>query len=112
MNFAKQLRDLAEEALAFIHEKAKGGIVFYEPDYDDDGYMEKLYECPRATSVTKHGFYLEYAVTSLHIDETGEVVAKGVEITEGDGELDEYISTLPDSEIIYIAHALEFPAEI
>jgi hypothetical protein len=63
-DFFKRINTVVVEAIEFISQAAikKGKITFYEGEGEDD---DAFYDLPTITSVSKHGFYDQFAIIGL-----------------------------------------------
>ncbi len=65
-NFEERLENIAQEALDFIKTNVKKGkTIIFLTDKEREKNENALYELPIASKVTKHGFYDEFAITSI-----------------------------------------------
>jgi len=79
--FLERIRSIYAEAKEFIKQKLEengGNIIFLMEDEDGEYDTELMLECPSASNVVKHGFYVEYSIVELKLVD-GEVKMKLIE---------------------------------
>jgi hypothetical protein len=105
--FVSELLELQSRALEYIRSiLKKRGTEYqiidpatYEDGYDEDENTEEernqLWALPRGKYVTKHGFYEEYPIVMINIDEEDKLTFLGIGCI-GDGADEEKIFTDED----------------
>lgn len=78
-SFVKKLDSAFESAQNFLKENIKPGkkiVLLSQKLLERD--QDKIFEMPSISSVSKHGFYIEYAIISVQ-NKKGEIVMNGIE---------------------------------